>query len=76
MCLIDCGEKLKKSLFIVGEIGGNDFNYALVEGKNIEEVKSLVPDAVKVITDVVRVRAFSRFSLCIFPFSCASKQND
>ncbi|KAF7138041.1 hypothetical protein RHSIM_Rhsim07G0191300 [Rhododendron simsii] len=51
----DCGEKLKKSLFIVGEIGGNDFNYALLEGKNIGEVKSLVPDTVKAITDAVRV---------------------
>ncbi|GFY88996.1 hypothetical protein Acr_06g0009360 [Actinidia rufa] len=33
----DCVEKLKNSLFMVGEIGGNDYNYALFQGKNMEE---------------------------------------
>ncbi|KAA8536827.1 hypothetical protein F0562_029305 [Nyssa sinensis] len=28
----DCIEKLKNSLFMVGEIGGNDYNYALFQG--------------------------------------------
>ncbi|XP_058226175.1 acetylajmalan esterase-like isoform X2 [Rhododendron vialii] len=68
----DCGEKLKKSLFIVGEIGGNDFNYALVEGKNIEEVKSLVPDAVKAITDA-RAISYGADRVIVagnWPFGC------
>ncbi|KAF7137478.1 hypothetical protein RHSIM_Rhsim07G0189900 [Rhododendron simsii] len=33
----DFSEKLKTSLFIVGEIGGDDYNYAFLEGKTIEE---------------------------------------
>ncbi|KAJ4962042.1 hypothetical protein NE237_021952 [Protea cynaroides] len=39
----DCEEKLKKSIFFVGEIGGNDYNYALFQGKTMDELISLVP---------------------------------
>ena len=53
--LTDCIEKLKNALFMVGEIGGNDYNYALFQGKTMEEVESLVPDVVRVIKDAVRV---------------------
>ena len=34
---------------MVGEIGGNDFNFALAQGKPIEEVRNLVPEVVKAI---------------------------
>lgn len=45
----------KKTLFIVGEIGNNDYDYALHEGKTIEEIKSkLMPQVVQSITDAVR----------------------
>ncbi|XP_059650242.1 GDSL esterase/lipase At5g03980-like [Cornus florida] len=50
----DCVEKLKKSLFMVGEIGGNDYNYALFQRKSIEEVKTIVPNVVHAIKDAVR----------------------
>ncbi|KAI8553990.1 hypothetical protein RHMOL_Rhmol05G0061900 [Rhododendron molle] len=50
----DCAEKLKDSLFMVGEIGGNDYNYALFQGKSIDEVKSLVPSVVQAIANAVR----------------------
>ncbi|XP_057466267.1 acetylajmalan esterase-like [Actinidia eriantha] len=50
----DCIEKLENALFMVGEIGGNDYNYALFQGKTMEEVESLVPDVVRVIKDAVR----------------------
>ncbi|KAA8536791.1 hypothetical protein F0562_029269 [Nyssa sinensis] len=50
----DCVEKLKNSLFMVGEIGGNDYNYALFQGKSIEEVKSMVHDVVGAIKNTVR----------------------
>ncbi|XP_031269570.1 GDSL esterase/lipase At5g03980-like [Pistacia vera] len=46
-----CYEKLKRSLFMVGEIGGNDYNYALFQGKTLEEVKAMVPDVVQAIKD-------------------------
>ncbi|XAR69532.1 Chlorogenate--glucarate O-hydroxycinnamoyltransferase [Bertholletia excelsa] len=50
----DCAEKLRNSLFMVGEIGGNDYNYALFQGKTIEEAKALVPDVVDAIAATVR----------------------
>ena len=46
---------LKHSLFMVGEIGGNDYNYALLQGKPIEELKKLVPNVTETIKDAVRV---------------------
>ena len=48
---------------MVGEIGGNDYNYALFQGKTMEEVESMVPDVVRVIKDAVRV------SFCINHYS-------
>ncbi|KAH7847994.1 hypothetical protein Vadar_032551 [Vaccinium darrowii] len=50
----DCSEKLKNSLFMVGEIGGNDYGYALLQGKSIDEVKTIVPEVVGAITDAVK----------------------
>ncbi|GMP40141.1 hypothetical protein CsSME_00010702 [Camellia sinensis var. sinensis] len=50
----DCMEKLKNSLFMVGEIGGSDYNYALFQGKNINEVKEIVPSVIQAIKNAVR----------------------
>uniref|UniRef100_A0A6N2KV61 Acetylajmalan esterase-like n=1 Tax=Salix viminalis TaxID=40686 RepID=A0A6N2KV61_SALVM len=50
----DCVEKLKNSLFMVGEIGVNDYTYAFFHGKTMEEVKNMVPDVVKAIKDAVK----------------------
>ncbi|KAF3614028.1 putative linoleate 9S-lipoxygenase 5-like [Capsicum annuum] len=47
-------EKLKKSLFLVREIGGNEFNYGLTQGKTIEELRKMVSDAVQTITHGVK----------------------
>ncbi|WOG96308.1 hypothetical protein DCAR_0415643 [Daucus carota subsp. sativus] len=52
---IDCRpKKMKNTLFMVGETGGNDYNFALLEGKTIDEAKSMVPEVVGVIIDAVR----------------------
>lgn len=52
---LDCRpKKLRNALFMVGETGGNDYNYALLQGKTIEEAKSMVPEVVQVIIDAVR----------------------
>lgn len=40
---------------MVGEIGGNDYNYAIFQGKSIEELKSMVPDIVSTIMEGVKV---------------------
>ncbi|CBI39527.3 hypothetical protein VitviT2T_020916 [Vitis vinifera] len=50
----DRAQELKDALFLVGEIGGNDFNFAFFQGKTIEEEKSIVPDVVQIISDAVR----------------------
>lgn len=51
----ECVEKHKRSLFMVGEIGGNDYNYAFFQGKSIDELKSMVSDVVKAIKEAVMV---------------------
>lgn len=38
---------------MVGEIGGNDYNYALLEGKTMDEVKDIVADVVRAISNAV-----------------------
>jgi hypothetical protein len=38
-----------KALFLVGEIGGNDYNYAFFMGKTLLEVQSNVPKVVRVV---------------------------
>eukprot|EP00262_Sarcandra_glabra_P009649 TRINITY_DN24131_c0_g1_i1.p1 TRINITY_DN24131_c0_g1~~TRINITY_DN24131_c0_g1_i1.p1 ORF type:complete len:385 (+),score=21.89 TRINITY_DN24131_c0_g1_i1:55-1209(+) len=45
----DCAEYLRKSLFVVGEIGGNDYNYAFWNSRGMDEVRSFVPHVVKAI---------------------------
>ncbi|XP_019051605.1 PREDICTED: GDSL esterase/lipase At5g03980-like [Nelumbo nucifera] len=49
-----CAHKLERALFLVGEIGGNDYNYAFFQGKTIGEIQSYVPYIVQKIKDVAR----------------------
>ncbi|KAI6705355.1 hypothetical protein NL676_008317 [Syzygium grande] len=39
----DCNEFLGKSLVLMGEIGGNDYNYPFFMGSDLEEIQELVP---------------------------------
>ncbi|XVE55792.1 hypothetical protein DITRI_Ditri03aG0185600 [Diplodiscus trichospermus] len=39
---------------MVGEIGGNDYNYALFQGKSFDEVRSLTPMIIQAIKDAVK----------------------
>ncbi|KAK6154488.1 hypothetical protein DH2020_008736 [Rehmannia glutinosa] len=50
----DCAEKLQHALFMVGEIGGNDYNYAILQGKTMDELRGMVPEVVNAIMDGVR----------------------
>lgn len=45
----DCANFFKKSLFLVGEIGGNDYNYAFFAGGTITRLKAIVPLVVEAI---------------------------
>ncbi|XP_020705738.1 GDSL esterase/lipase At5g45910 [Dendrobium catenatum] len=51
----ECSEYFKKSLFLVGEIGGNDYNYAFFSGKTAAEVTSIVPKVVQAIAEAIQV---------------------
>ena len=46
---------MEESLVIVGEIGGNDYNHALLDGKSMESVKNFVPQVVGEITSAINV---------------------
>lgn len=52
----DCRSHLSKSLFILGEFGGNDYNAAIFGGKSLDEVYTYVPHFINKITSGVEVR--------------------
>ena len=52
---VECKEKLRKSLVLMGEIGGNDYNFAFFQGRTMEEAYQLVPDVVRTIKDGIKV---------------------
>ena len=56
--VVECRNTLRNALFIVGEIGGNDYNFALLMGRTFQEVKDMVPDVVQTIKRVVEVIVF------------------
>ncbi|CAJ1961864.1 unnamed protein product [Sphenostylis stenocarpa] len=49
----DCHEVFRSSLFLIGEIGGNDFNYPFFAQKNIAEIKSYVPYVIIAIASTI-----------------------
>lgn len=59
-------EKLENALFMVGEIGWNDYNYAIFQGKPMEELREMVPDVVAAIMDAARkvINRFGRHESC------------
>ncbi|XP_020272813.1 GDSL esterase/lipase At5g03980-like, partial [Asparagus officinalis] len=50
----ECAKKLRQSLVMMGEIGGNDYNYAFMAGKSIEQVESYVPYVVQTIVNATK----------------------
>jgi len=54
-----CQEVLGKSLFLVGEIGGNDFNYPLHIRQSITKLETYVPHVINAISLAINVRLFS-----------------
>ncbi|EOA19691.1 hypothetical protein CARUB_v10003448mg, partial [Capsella rubella] len=67
----DC---LKQSLFMMGEIGGNDYNYGFFQGKPMEEIRSYIPHVVGAITaaarEVIRTGAVNVVVPGNFPVGC------
>ncbi|OIT37761.1 PREDICTED: GDSL esterase/lipase At5g03980-like [Nicotiana attenuata] len=73
-CHYDCSEYLKSSLFLVGEIGGNEFFYGLTQGKTMEDLRNMVPEVVQNIVEAVNtVIGFGAIRIFIpgnFPIGC------
>ena len=53
---VECDNYFKKSLFLVGEIGGNDYNYPLFGGASPKELEDLVPLVLEKIISTASVR--------------------
>ncbi|KDP21068.1 hypothetical protein JCGZ_21539 [Jatropha curcas] len=51
----ECDNYFKKSLFVVGEIGGNDYNYPFFVGGSIKQLRASVPLVVGAITKAITV---------------------
>lgn len=52
---LDCRDMIENAMILMGEIGGNDYNYALFNRKTVEEVKELVPLVVTTISSAITV---------------------
>lgn len=50
-----CNEYFKRSLFFMGEFGGNDYTFILAAGKTVKRVMSYVPKVVEAISAGVEV---------------------
>ncbi|KAI9096370.1 hypothetical protein K1719_026089 [Acacia pycnantha] len=48
-----CNKVLEKSLFVVGEIGGNDFNKPLVARRSLAEITNFVPHVIDEISSTI-----------------------
>ncbi|XP_056175488.1 GDSL esterase/lipase At5g45910-like [Syzygium oleosum] len=50
-----CDEHFKKSLFMIGEIGENDYMFSLLSGRSIKQLRAFVPLVVGAITRAISV---------------------
>ncbi|XP_020679489.1 GDSL esterase/lipase At2g27360-like, partial [Dendrobium catenatum] len=46
-------DTFSRSLFVVGEIGGNDYNHGFLQSWSVEEAKSLVPHVINTISTAI-----------------------
>ncbi|XP_024987747.1 GDSL esterase/lipase At1g28590-like [Cynara cardunculus var. scolymus] len=49
----DCRNLIRSSLILMGEIGGNDYNYPILEGKPVSEIEPYVPFVIDAIVSAV-----------------------
>ncbi|XP_010929733.1 GDSL esterase/lipase At5g03980 [Elaeis guineensis] len=69
-----CAQSLKRALFLVGEIGGNDYNYAFSQGTSMKKVMTYVPEVVqsiiKAAKEVISMGAGQLVVPGNFPIGC------
>ncbi|CAM0957380.1 unnamed protein product [Alopecurus aequalis] len=73
-CGKDCKRHLSKSLFVVGEFGGNDYNAALFSGRTMSDVRGYVPQVVSHIIrgleTMIRLGAIDVVVPGVLPIGC------
>ncbi|KAI3818430.1 hypothetical protein L1987_12237 [Smallanthus sonchifolius] len=72
----NCRNFIGQSLILVGEIGGNDFNYPILDGKPIEEAETFVPLVIDTIisatNDLIEMGAKTLVVPGNFPIGCSA----
>ncbi|XP_071721214.1 GDSL esterase/lipase At1g28580-like [Rutidosis leptorrhynchoides] len=72
----DCKRILENSLFLMGEIGGNDYNHELRAGKSLKDNESFIPlviqAIIEAIKEVIKVGAKTIVVPGNFPIGCSS----
>ncbi|KAI3498696.1 hypothetical protein L1887_34474 [Cichorium endivia] len=58
----DCNHLIRHSLFLMGEIGGNDYNHALLAGKSIDEIGAYVPFVIETIISAINCLNFHTYN--------------
>ncbi|KAK9757575.1 hypothetical protein RND81_01G171500 [Saponaria officinalis] len=70
---LECQEKLSRSLILI-ETGGNDYNYAMLQGNTMDQVRDIVPQVVETIKNVaIQVIGYGAIRIYIpgnFPIGC------
>jgi len=56
---VDCEEYFANSLFLMGEIGGNDYNYPFLLRRSMDEVDTFIPLVVDKIISALKVSDFN-----------------
>ncbi|KAL7612107.1 hypothetical protein Lser_V15G06605 [Lactuca serriola] len=73
----DCRNLIGRSLILVGEIGGNDYNYPITDGKPIDEVEPFVPlvtdTIVSAVDELIQMGAQTLVVPGEFPLGCSSQ---
>lgn len=72
----DCRNLIGGSLILMGEIGGNDYNYPILAGKPLEDAESLVPPVIdSIISAVNELIEMGAETLVVpgnFPIGCSA----
>ncbi|KAF8028688.1 hypothetical protein BT93_E1364 [Corymbia citriodora subsp. variegata] len=70
----DCNQFLANSLVLMGEIGGNDYNYLFFVGTDLEEIQGIVPlvieEIASAITELIDLGAVTILVPGNFPIGC------
>ncbi|GAV58943.1 Lipase_GDSL domain-containing protein [Cephalotus follicularis] len=71
----DCNELVRNSLVVMGEIGGNDYSYPFLQGRNIKEIQGFVPRVVHAIgsgiKDIIKQGAVTILVPGTLPIGCS-----